>query len=259
MSPSTVLVTGASRFIGGQLAVRLAADPEVDHALAVDTVPPGPELLRRLGRAEFVRVDLRTPLIDKAISTAKGYVRGFARRRDDVDITVLRFVNIIGSRVDTVLSRYFSPPVVPRCWAMTVGCSCCTSRTHSSCSSGPPERAYWGFSTSVATEYCWCPRRSAGSAGFRSPYRRRPWTPLVGCCTLAFSDHVPERIRFLNFGRVMDISRLRTEFGFVPRWTTSQAFDDFARGAALRRTVDPKWVATAERGVLSLAGRSWRR
>ena len=121
--------------------------PEIDHALAVDTVPPGPELLRRLGRAEFVRVDLRNPLIAKAICTAKGYVRGFARRHDDVDVTVLRFANIIGSRVDTVLSRYFS------------------------------------------------------------------------------------------------------------RWTTSQAFDDFARGAALRRTVDPKWVATAERGVLSLAGR----
>jgi UDP-glucose 4-epimerase len=72
---------------------------------------------------------------------------------------------------------------------------------------------------------------------------------------VALSDHVPEQIRFLNFGRVMDTSRLRTEFGFVPRWTTSHAFDDFARGAALRRTVDPKWVATAERGVLSLAGR----
>jgi hypothetical protein len=27
-----------------------------------------------------------------------------------------------------------------------------------------------GVSRSVATEYCWCPRRSAGSAGFRSPY-----------------------------------------------------------------------------------------
>jgi UDP-glucose 4-epimerase len=75
MSPSTVLVTGASRFIGGRLAGRLAADPEIDRVLAVDTVPPGPELLRRMGRAEFVRAefvraDLSDPLIAKVISRA---------------------------------------------------------------------------------------------------------------------------------------------------------------------------------------------
>jgi len=204
MSPSTVLVTGASRFIGGRLAVRLAADPEIDRVLAVDTVPPGRELLRQMGRAEFVRADLRDPLIAKVISTAnvdtvvhastganppgsggyrggrsaikqmnvigtmqvlaacqksttvarlvvkstgavygasspdqamcterdepiaipasgyatdaveiEGYIRGFARRREDVEVTVPRFADIIGPRVDTMLSRYFSLPVVP--------------------------------------------------------------------------------------------------------------------------------------------------
>jgi hypothetical protein len=154
--------------------------PEIDHALAVDTVPPGPELLRRLGRAEFVRVDLRNPLIAKAICTAKGYVRGFARRHDDVDVTVLRFANIIGSRVDTVLSRYFSLPVVPT----VPGYDGRLQLLHE-------QDALAG-----------CAPRSASRPG----------------------------------GRL-------------------QAFDDFARGAALRRTVDPKWVATAERGVLSLAGR----
>ncbi|MGH3973452.1 MAG: NAD-dependent epimerase/dehydratase family protein, partial [Pseudonocardiaceae bacterium] len=71
MSPSTVLVTGASRFVGGHLAARLAADPSIDRVLAVDAVPPSRDLLRRMGRAEFFRVDLRSPLIAKVISTAK--------------------------------------------------------------------------------------------------------------------------------------------------------------------------------------------
>jgi UDP-glucose 4-epimerase len=71
MSPSTVLVTGVSRFVGGQLAARLAADPRIDRVLAVDEVPPRRDLLRRMGRAEFVRADLRNPLIVKIISTAK--------------------------------------------------------------------------------------------------------------------------------------------------------------------------------------------
>ena len=59
MLPSTVLVTGASRFVGGQLAARLAADPRIDRVIALDATSPRPELSRRLGRAEFVTVDLR--------------------------------------------------------------------------------------------------------------------------------------------------------------------------------------------------------
>jgi UDP-glucose 4-epimerase len=42
----------------------------------------------------------------------------------------------------------------------------------------------------------------------------------------------------LSFGRVLDITRLRTEFGFTPRWTTVQAFDDYVRGRALRPMID---------------------
>jgi UDP-glucose 4-epimerase len=40
-------------------------------------------------------------------------IRGFVRRREDVDVTVLRFTNSIGPRIDTALTRYFALPVVP--------------------------------------------------------------------------------------------------------------------------------------------------
>src|SRR6195952_5835185 len=43
----------------------------------------------------------------------EGYLRGFARRRPDVSVTVLRFANFIGPRIDTVFTRYFALPVVP--------------------------------------------------------------------------------------------------------------------------------------------------
>src|ERR671920_639935 len=43
----------------------------------------------------------------------EGYLRGFGRRRDDVSVTVLRFANLVGPRIDTVLTRYFALPVVP--------------------------------------------------------------------------------------------------------------------------------------------------
>src|SRR3712207_7916099 len=36
----------------------------------VDTVPPTPAMLRRLGRTEFVRADIRNPLIGKVVTAA---------------------------------------------------------------------------------------------------------------------------------------------------------------------------------------------
>jgi UDP-glucose 4-epimerase len=68
--PAVVLVTGVSRWLGGALAAELAADPSIGRIIGVDTVPPSPEMLRRLGRTEFVRADIRNPLIGKVISAA---------------------------------------------------------------------------------------------------------------------------------------------------------------------------------------------
>ena len=43
----------------------------------------------------------------------EGYVRGFARRRPDVMVTVLRFANFLGPGMFTPMSAYFELPVVP--------------------------------------------------------------------------------------------------------------------------------------------------
>ncbi|MEU9834294.1 NAD-dependent epimerase/dehydratase family protein [Streptosporangium sp. NPDC048047] len=69
----TVLVTGVSRHIGARVASVLAADPEIDRVIGVDTAPP-PSLSGDggvpLGRTEFVRVDPRGPDIAKVIAGA---------------------------------------------------------------------------------------------------------------------------------------------------------------------------------------------
>ena len=351
MAPSTVLVTGASRFVGGQLAARLAADSTIDRILAVDTVSPRQELLRRMGRAEFVRADLRNPLISKVISTAKvdtvvhasitanprhsggpsggprngysamkemnvigtmqllaacqkstavtrlvvkstgavygasaldqavfterdepngipasgyakdaveieGYIRGFARRREDVDVTVLRFTNIIGPRIDTVLSRYFSLPVVPT----VLGYDARVQLLHEEDALAVLERAtrerlpgvfnVGGDGVLLLSQAI----RRVGRIPVPIP---QPAVATVGRLlrSAQLVDYSLEQTRFLNFGRVLDTTRLRTEFGFVPRWTTVQAFDDYVRGRALRPTIDPEWIATAQRCLLGLASR----
>jgi UDP-glucose 4-epimerase len=49
----------------------LAADPSIERVIGVDTVPPRPEQKRLLGRTEFVRADIRNPLIAKVVAQAE--------------------------------------------------------------------------------------------------------------------------------------------------------------------------------------------
>ena len=63
---SVVLVTGVSRYLGGLLARRLSADPTVERVVGVDVIPPAQEI----GDVEFVRADIRNPMIGRVIENA---------------------------------------------------------------------------------------------------------------------------------------------------------------------------------------------
>ena len=341
MPPSVVLVTGASSFLGGHLAARLAAHPEIDRVLAVDTVPPHRDLLRRMERAEFVRADIRNPLISKVIERAsvdtvvhaavssgpgssggratmkemnvigtmqllaacqkaptvqrlvlksttavygsssrdpalftetdtpkglpsggyakdavevEGYLRGFARRRPDVSVTVLRFANFIGPRVDTVLTRYFALPAVPT----VLGYDARVQLLHEEDALAVLERATKedlpGAYNVAADGVLLLSQaiRRAGKVPLPVP------SPAVGPVSRILRgtrlvDFSPEQMRFLNFGRVVDTTRLRRQFGFTPRWTTTQAFDDYVRGRALTPVLGAERIEAAEHALLTVA------
>ncbi len=63
----TVLVTGISRYLGARLVHLLQDEPDVDRIIGVDVLPPAYDL----GRAEFVRADIRNPIIAKVIASAE--------------------------------------------------------------------------------------------------------------------------------------------------------------------------------------------
>ena len=319
MPPAVVLVTGVSRWLGGALAAELAADPAIDRVIGVDTVPPSADALRRLGRTEFVRADIRNPLIGKVLTAAsvdtvvhmnisstpagsggrapmkelnvigtmqllaacqrapsvrrfvlkstsavygassrdpavftetmparrvpsggfakdsldiEGYVRSFARRRPEIDVAVLRFTNFIGPRIDSLLTGFFRMPIVPT----ALGYDARVQLLHEDDALAVLARATTGNFTGTVNV------GGEGTLLLSQAIRRlgRIQLPLpspvlgrIGRIGRRFGvvDYSPEQMRFLNFGRVVDTTVLRTRFGYVPRYTTAAALADYARTA----------------------------
>ena len=67
MAKRRVLITGVSRFLGLRLAKRLEQDENVEHVVGVDLEEPPVDM----GEMEFVRVDIRNPLIARVLEATK--------------------------------------------------------------------------------------------------------------------------------------------------------------------------------------------
>lgn len=166
----------------------------------------------------------------------EGYVRGFARRRPDVAVAMLRFANILGPRGGTPLADYFSLPVLPTVFGYdprlqfvheddvidVLGIASLEPR-QSTLNSGTFNIA--GEGVMLLSQ---CSRRLG-----------RPTLPVLLPAitwlsqfmrTAGVSDFSPEQIRLLTHGRVVDTTQMRETLGFVPRYTTPETFCEFARG-----------------------------
>lgn len=70
MAGRVVLVTGVSRYLAARAAGRLAADPGVERVIGVDDRAPEGQPAELIGRAEFVRAELSSPLIGEILASA---------------------------------------------------------------------------------------------------------------------------------------------------------------------------------------------
>jgi UDP-glucose 4-epimerase len=182
----------------------------------------------------------------------EGYVRGFARRRPDVAVCVLRFANILGPGADSPLAEYFSLPVLPTVF----GYDPRLQFVHEEdvidvllVAADEPRRGTLNSGTfNIAADgvllLSQCSRR-LGRPTVPVPLPTVNW---VGTWlrTVGMTDFSPEQIRLLTHGRVVSTDEMRGTLGFVPTYTTAEAFADFARSrgagllppAAVARTVD---------------------
>ncbi|MGB9378252.1 MAG: NAD-dependent epimerase/dehydratase family protein [Mycobacteriales bacterium] len=332
----TILVTGVSRDLGSRLAASLAERSSVRRVIGVDAVAPTGAALKTLGRAEFVRADIRHPRIAALMSSAgvdtivhlnvsatpglsggrssmkemnvlgtmqllaaaqqteglrrlvlksttavygsskrdpalftedteptatprsgygkdaveiEGYVRAFGRRRPDVAVTVLRFANFIGPRTTSPMVSYLSLPVVPT----ILGFDPRLQFVHEDDSLEVLRMSVRGNRSgvfNVAGDGILLLSQAIRRSG-RVPV---PVPPPVISVLARFArstglvDFSPEQMAFLNFGRVVDTSRLQNEFGYRPRHTTASAFADFA--SRLSAPLPAERVEHAERLLL---------
>jgi UDP-glucose 4-epimerase len=339
-----VLVTGASRYLGGRFAELLATTTGIDRVVAVDVVPPQ----RQLRDVDFVRADIRNPIIAKVISQAEvdtvahlnviatpvsaggrasmkeinvigtmqllaacqrapgvrrlvvkssaavygssprdpglftedqaarslpragfgkdsveveGYVRGFSRRRPDVDVTVLRFANVMGPGIQTSMTDYFTMPVLPTIAGFDARFQVVHEDDALAALRTATVQGQAGV-VNVAGDGMLTLSQAARLA-------RRPTLPVpmaaggwVGQVVRRsrLADFSPEQIQFLAFGRGLDTTRMREVLRFEPAYTSRGAFEDFlraGRGPApwLMPTVigaveqAERWTATAALGV----------
>ncbi len=338
-APRSVLVTGVSTFLGGYLVTRLAANPDIETIVAVDSRVPTKALLRRMGRAEFVRLDIRRPTIaqtiaDHQIDTVvhaatsimddaphsaaikefnvvgamqvvaacqrspsvkrlilrssamvygasskdpshftegdrarrepggygrdlldiEGYCRGLSRRRDDVDVTILRYQAMLGPRIRTRMGSYLSLPVVPT----VVGFSPRMQFLHEEDALAALEHATLAGKPgtfNIAGDGVMSLAQAIRRAGhIQMPVPKGLLAPV----SAVLQDVRSVKLRssqtdFLTYGRVLDTTRMRAELGFAPKFTSAATIDDFIERGGSKPVISPAKWADIERSVISTA------
>ncbi len=343
MRKQRVLITGVSRHLGGRLAQRLEQDPEVGEIFGLDLDEPTVEL----ERTEFVRADIRNPLIVKVLQATEvdtvvhaaviatpgraggranmkeinvigtmqlfaacqkadrlrkvvmksttavygsdatdpavfseemaaasqprtgyardawevgNYARSFGRRRPDVTLTLFRFANFIGPRIDTPLTRYLSLPVVPTALGFDPRLQFiheddaveilyrATREEHPGIFNGAGDGVvYLSQAIRLAGKVplpVFLPMMSPISSAIRS-------TGLV--------DFSPEQLSFLLYGRVADTRRLKTDFGYTPGYSTLEALGDFIEHRKLARVFSEEQAEQWEQDLYQFLARRRKR
>jgi UDP-glucose 4-epimerase len=159
----------------------------------------------------------------------EGYVRGFARRRPDVEVTTLRCANLIGPTIETTLTRYFELPVIPT----VLGFDPRLQFLHE-------DDALTALQTATVSGVSGTYNVAGDGVLMLSQAIRRLGRPSVSLPGPALSmlgsvfrraraaELTPEQTEFLAFGRGMDTSAIGQRLGFEPTHTTAEAFEAFA-------------------------------
>jgi UDP-glucose 4-epimerase len=190
----------------------------------------------------------------------ENYARSFGRRRPDVALTIFRFANFIGPQIDTPLTRYFSLPVVPT----ALGFDPRLQLLHEEDAIEVLYRAVRGDHPGIynvagdGVVYLSQALRMGGKVPL--PVFMPLMNPLASLVRkTGVVDFSPEQVSFLLFGRVGDIHRLKSQFGFTPQYSTLEALRDFYAKRKLAKVFTSEQAEQWERDVYQFLSRRARR
>ena len=164
----------------------------------------------------------------------EGYIRGFARRRPDIDVSVLRLAAVIGPTIDSALTRYLRTPLVavnagfdPRLQLLHES-DAVESLRLSALSDRPGTFNVAGDGVLPLSQVI----RRVGRIRVPVPSAALSMLTATGRTVRqsGLGELMAEQPRYLRYGRAVDTSALRERFGYLPRYDTAAAVASFAEG-----------------------------
>jgi UDP-glucose 4-epimerase len=175
----------------------------------------------------------------KDATEIEGYARALGRRRGDLHLTVLRFANFIGPRLDSAFHSMLTLPVVPSLLGYDPRLQFCHEQdaldvlVRAATEDQPGTFNVAGDGILYLSQCI----RLAGRLSAPVPW---PLTDLVaaGVQRTRRVDITPDQLSFLRHGRAVDTTRLRDQFDFTPTHSTRSAFEDYVRRRRIQGLLD---------------------
>lgn len=165
----------------------------------------------------------------KDVYEVESYVRGFARRRSDVSVAVLRAANVIGPHVQTPMASYFRLPVIPT----VLGFDARLQFLHE-------QDLLAALQLATLSDRAGVFNVAGDGILMMSQAIRRLGKAALPVPSFAVSglgstmkrarvaDFSGDQVAFLTYGRAVDTTKMRDLLGFEPTFSTAAAFADFA-------------------------------
>lgn len=184
---------------------------------------------------------------EKDSSEVEAYIRGFTRRRPDVDVTILRLANVVGPTIRTALTEYLVLPLVPVVFGrdprfqLLHEDDCIDVLRLATIADRPGIFNVAGDGFLVLSQAL----RRAGRVPVPVPSLGNGL--VVGALRRAgLADLDSVLVGFLTYGRGVDTARMRTGLGFEPAHTTGSAFETFVEARARGGVLDRDHITSVE-------------